>query len=454
VAEQVLAVDFGTCFSSAAIVTTGGDVRLVPEPVSSSYAWPSTVFDDGTELLVAGQAEGRKRQDPTAYRAEFKRDLGQDEPIVLGARSYLPQDLVSAVLARLKAAAEQLTGDQVSRAVLTVPASYDRGDPRRALMVAAAQAAGLGTVELLAEPVAAVFAPVLGPALQPGELVLVYDFGGGTFDTTLVLIREGRHEILGSDALDDCGGSDLDAGLVAKLTEEARPWLAAALEAVHGDKQAARLRFQVGIGDLARGMKHQLSDTTRAEEFVLDSAPSAELSRGELETLATPLLRRTVGCCRDLLQQLHKTTADLSAVLLVGGTTRMPLVASTVAHDLGVPLRQTPDPDLAVVRGAAVWARTQGTRTVAPLPYQPGTALLHWRLAPAQLLRWLVAPGQSYQAGTPLARVRLADGTIWDLTARLPGTFEAPLTAVGDWIASGDWIAAAIATPVEGSPAH
>src|SRR5450755_2357165 len=136
-AEQVLAVDFGTCFSSAAVVTAGGDVRLVPEPVSSSYAWPSTVFDDGTELLVGGQAEGRKRQDPTAYRAEFKRDLGQEDPIDLGGRSYLPQDLIGAILAKLKAAAEQLTGDQVSRAVLTVPASYERGDARRGLMISA-----------------------------------------------------------------------------------------------------------------------------------------------------------------------------------------------------------------------------------------------------------------------------------------------------------------------------
>jgi molecular chaperone DnaK len=453
VAERVLAIDFGTCFSSAAVATADGDARVVPEPVSSSYAWPSAVFDDGTELLVGGQAEGRKRQDPAAYRAEFKRDLGQDEPIVLGSRSYLPQDLVSAVLAKLKAAAEQLTGDQVSRAVLTVPASYARGDPRRGLMVAAAQAAGLGTVELLAEPVAAVFAPVLGAALRPGELVLVYDFGGGTFDTALVQIGESRHEILGSAALDDCGGSDLDAGLVAKLTVEAEPWLAAALEAAPGDKQAARLRFQVGIGDLARGMKHQLSDTTRAEEFVIDSAPLAELSRGELETLAAPLLRQTMDCCRDLIRRLGRTTADLSAVLLVGGTTRMPIVPSTLADDLKVPLRQTADPDLAVVRGAAVWARTQGTRTVAPLPYRPGTALLRWRLAPAELLRWLIAPGQSYSVGTPLARVRLADGTIWDLTASLPGTFDAALAAAGDRIASGDWIAASTAVPAEGRPA-
>jgi molecular chaperone DnaK len=110
VPEPVLAIDFGTCFSSAAVVTADGDVRPVPEPVNSSYAWPSAVFEDGDDLLVGIQAERRKRQDPAAYRAEFKRDLGQDEPIVLSGHSYLPQELVSAVVAKLKTAAEKLTG--------------------------------------------------------------------------------------------------------------------------------------------------------------------------------------------------------------------------------------------------------------------------------------------------------------------------------------------------------
>jgi molecular chaperone DnaK len=445
VPEPVLAIDFGTSFSSAAVVTPDGDVRLVPESVESSYAWPSAVFDDGGELLVGIQAERRKRQDPSAYRAEFKRDLGQDEPIVLSGHSYLPQELVSAVVAKLRTAAEKLTGNQLSRAVLTVPASYKRADPRRPIMIEAAQATGLRTVELLAEPVAAVFAPVLGAALQPGQLVLVYDFGGGTFDTALVQIGEQEHEILDSEALEDCGGSDLDALLVARMTQEAEPWLDEALDRAAGGRQVAQLRFRVAVGDLARGMKHQLSDTTRAEQFVMDNAPSSRLSRAELEALAAPMLRETVDCCRKLLRRQGKTTADLSAVLLVGGTSRMPIVASTVAADLGAPVRQTEDPDLAVVRGAAWWARAHGFRAIAPMPHRPGTALLRWPVAPAQLLRWLVEPGQAYPAGAPLARVRLEDGTVWDLTADQAGRFVQPLAAPGEQIGSSDWIAATTA---------
>ena len=94
----------------------------------------------------------------------------------------------------------------------------------------------------MAEPVAAAFAPVVGGAFEPGQLVLVYDFGGGTFDTALVRIGESQHEVLGSAALDDCGGSDLDALLVTGLETEGKPWLKSALDATPGDKRTAQLR--------------------------------------------------------------------------------------------------------------------------------------------------------------------------------------------------------------------
>jgi molecular chaperone DnaK len=446
VTEHTLAVDFGTCFSSALVVTPGRDPQPVPEPTNHSFAWPSAIYDDGAELLVGEQAERRKRQDPAAYRAEFKRDLGQDAPIVLGTRSYRPHDLVKILIARVRTAAQEQAGGPVSRAVITVPASYARGDPRRAMMIAAAEAAGFTTVELLPEPVAAVFAPVIGPPLQPGQLVLVYDFGGGTFDTALIRIGEGRHEVLGSAALDDCGGSDLDAVLIARLASQTDSWLTAALDATApGDKQAAQLRFRVALGDFARGMKHQLTGTTRAEQFITPSAPSSQLSREELEELAAPLLGRTMDCCRALVRRLDLTMADLSAALLVGGTTRMPVVAAAVADQLGLVVRQTPDPDLAVVRGAAEWARSHAVRPVAPLPFRNGTALLRWELPAgpppaAQLLRWLVGPGEAYPAGAPLARVRLPDGSIWDLVATVPGRFDRSLAVPGAEIRSGEWI--------------
>src|SRR5262249_12344462 len=154
--------------------------------------------------------------------------------------------------AALKAEAQKLAGGPIIRCVLTVPASYGRADQRRALMISAAEATRLSTVELLAEPVAAVFAPVIGLAPRPGEPILVYGFGGGTFDTAVVEIGSGTaHEVRGSAALDDCGGLDLDALLISQLTTDAGGWLEPTLGATApaGDGTTS-LRLKMTLGDV------------------------------------------------------------------------------------------------------------------------------------------------------------------------------------------------------------
>lgn len=443
-AEPILVVDFGTCFSSAAVIS-GDDVQLVMEPTTGSYAWPSSVYADGERLLVGTPAESRKNRDPARYRSELKRYLGQDEGVVLGQRSYQPAELVTVVLAALKAEAQKLAPGPIRRAVLTVPASYGLADQRRALMISAAEATGMSTVELLAEPVAAVFAPVIGPRLTAGDLMLVYDFGGGTFDTALVQIGSGTaHEVRGSAALDDCGGLDLDALLISRLATGTEGWLGPAFgTGAPAGAADTSLRVKVTLGDVARHLKHQLSDTLEAEEFVLPDAPSARLSRAELAELVAPLLGRTVECCRDLLSRLDVETRDISGAVIVGGSTRMPAVADTLADAFGFPLRRADDPDLAVVRGAAQWACSNAVRTVAPLPGEPGTVMLRWMIPPAKLLRWLVEPGTPYQAGAPLARVRFDDGTLWDLCAARPGQLTQVFAGPGQQVSGGLWLAAA-----------
>jgi len=443
VAEPILIVDFGTCFSSAAVIS-GAGVQLVMEPATGSYAWPSSVYLDDGRLLVGTPAESRKNRDPARYRSEIKRYLGQNADIVLGQRSYRPAELVTAILAALKAEAQKLAAGPISRAVLTVPASYGHADQRRALMISAAGATGLSRVELLSEPAAAVFAPVIGPPLRADDLMLVYDFGGGTFDTAVVRISSGTaHEVLGSAALDDCGGLDLDALLVSRLTPSTATWLAPALStgAPAGTADTA-LRVKVTLGDVARHLKHQLSVIHEAEEFVLPNAPSARLSRAELATLAAPLLDRTVECCRDLLQRLGVEARDISGAVTVGGSTRMPAVAGALSAAFGFPLRRADDPDLAVVRGAAQWACSNAVRAIAPRPRDPDSVMLRWMIPSAELLRWLVPPGTPYQAGAPLARVRYDDGTLWDLCAARPGRLTELFAGPGQRVNWAVWLAA------------
>ncbi|MEV1285611.1 Hsp70 family protein [Micromonospora sp. NPDC049679] len=452
-----LVIDFGTS-SSAAAVVAGDTMRLVPEPISGGYTWPSAVHWDGQHMFVGSVAERRKRAAPTAYAAEFKRGLAADIPMALGDRRFRPVEQVVAVLATLRGEAEHLHGGTIDRAVVTVPASYGLGDPRRAQMIAAGEAAGFHTVELLSEPVAAAFAPVAGEPLVPGELVLVYDLGGGTFDTALVRVDQRGHQVLGHVAIDDCGGRDIDALLAARIHEEGREWLAPLLAAGAADPAgAAALRLNMAVTDFAQRMKHQLSEVEAVEDFLMPHTPAYRLTRDELATLAAPLLDRTVACCQRLLDELVVGVSEIGAVLLVGGGARMPAVVDTVQRAFERPLRHVDEPELATVRGAARWLGHSGQRRIPTSPATDGTHPLSFAVpgGRAQLLRWLVAPGDAYDAGARLARVRLHTGALWDLTAATPGTVERLLVSPGTEIAAQHWLALARAgtSPAAPSPA-
>ncbi|WP_238005579.1 Hsp70 family protein [Dactylosporangium sp. AC04546] len=434
--EAVMVVDFGTSASSAVLVV-GGEARLVKEPGSGSYSWPSVVCRDGDRLLVGVTAERRKRKDPAGYRAEFKRDLGESAGVPLGDRSFPVEALVAAVLRALRDRAEEMHGGPVTRAVLTVPASYADGDDRRELMIAAGEAAGFVEVDLLAEPVAAALAPVAGRAFRDGDLVLVYDFGGGTFDAALVRFGSpADHEVLGHAALDDCGGRDIDALLIAHLRSEGGAELAEALD--DGGSRMVRLRLGLQLSDFARGVKHQLSDVDDVEDYVSPAAPPSLVARADLAALVAPLLDRTVECCRSLLRRCRVVPADVTAVLLVGGTSRMPVVAETVAASLGRPIRRPEDPDLAVVQGAAALEQRR------PDPHLEATVDgggLRWAVpgGAARLVRIVAGPGADYRPGAVLGTARDATGRLWRLGAPAhPGSVTAWDVEPGQRFAAAD----------------
>ncbi|MFI1682872.1 Hsp70 family protein [Streptomyces sp. NPDC020607] len=443
--QPVLAIDFGTSASSAALLTDAGTV-LLKEGATSSWTWPSAVCLRDDTLLIGTPAENRKKVRPELYRGEFKRDIGQDAPIPLGERTFAPGDLVARVLAAFRGEAARLLGTGVERAVLTIPATYGPADPRRQVMLDAGRAAGFGAVDLLTEPAAAAYAPVAGRPVEAGQTVLVYDFGGGTFDAALVRLREGgSHEVLGHDALDDCGGSDIDALLTAEIRERGGEALAVLLRPA-ADTPAARAvahRNALVLGDFARGLKHQLSTDSYVDGVFGSTDIVVRLDRERFVEIVTPLLARTVDCCRNLLSAAELTEDQVNAVLLVGGTTRMPAVADLVRQALGRPLRFAEDPEVAVAQGAARWASYAGERHLVPAEHPRGQRPLSWEVTggAAELVQWLRAPGDPYGAGQALALVRPPDGSLWELRAdRRPGRLVARHAAAGETVVSGDWL--------------
>ncbi|MEW9529406.1 Hsp70 family protein [Microbispora sp. NPDC049125] len=457
----ILAVDFGTSSSSAVLVAAGQTVPL-KEPVSGSWSWPSSVYLDGETLRAGTLAERKKRIRPAHYRSEIKRLLGHDAPVVLGDRSFAPRDLVIAVLTALRAEAEAVHGGPVRRAVITVPAAYAHQDVRRTLMIEAAHSVGLVTVELLAEPVAAALSAPAGEEFTD-DLVLVYDFGGGTFDTALVRLRGEGYEVLGHAALDDCGGRDVDAAVYAELRGGGAVLGGAVLggavlggAVLDGADPVVAQRARLELVDLARNMKHQLSSVPEAEEVFSPLGMELTLGLPRFTRLVEPLVRRTIDCCRGLLHTCGVQPGEVSAVLLTGGSSRMPIVRNELAAAFGRPVRASRDPELAVVTGAARFAADAPRRVLRPLS-SAGSGL-RWEIpgGGGTLLRWLVAEGDRLGPGTPVAELRSVDGSVWLLAAgkvgvagTLHGRYGDTVTAQADLVTLPARPAAPAQVPVE-----
>ncbi|MBL7497065.1 Hsp70 family protein [Frankia sp. CNm7] len=455
--EPILAIDYGTFRASAAYVVDGR-VELVRETASGVVSWPASVFADNENLIVGTLAERRKRIWPAAYRGEVKRDLRREAPVSLDGHTYAPARLVTATLAALKAEAEAQLGDTLPRAVITIPAVYDPTGPLRRLMINAAEAAGFVDVDLLAEPVAAAWAPLGANRPHPGDLILVYDLGGGTFDAALIAIgSSGRHEVIGHSSLYDCGGRDLDQLLFDEILSVHGPGLEPLLNPTGPGEvfQTAARRTRHELVDFARALKHQLTDVPMVEDVFGPAGLLVGIDRERFVQLASPTLARTMACCQHLLDAADVPADKLGGVLLVGGGSKMPVVADILAGRLGVatdwPGQQLfvpPDPELAVVRGAAAWAASVSTRrTVAARP-SPVVQPARWEIpgGTATMVRWLAEPGARFEAGTVLARVRLSDGSLFDLAAEAPGSLLHTHAPPGMSITEHDWIATTLPT--------
>ncbi len=497
--EPILTIDFGTSMSAAYLVVPGAEPAAVYEPPDDKTPlWPSSVLATKAGLLIGSQADQQKLNvAPGTFRTEFKLFLASTDPFSLGIgdyrRDYLPVDLVRELIRRMAtAAASKLRslggpGMKLGRTVLTIPASYAEHRQPRALMIAAAEDVGLGPVELLYEPVAAAWGVRKQLAANGGQLVLVYDYGGGTFDAALVDVRSARDwrsQVQGIASVQE-GGKDIDADLVRLLRDKSALYLASRLGELASGTQAApqdvvaerqdvvaerRHRFEVESRAAAERMKIHLSTATPARDQIFPDAPVVEVSRQELEGITRPRIARTVACCRRLLAAKGKTARDLDAILLVGGGSRIPLVAEMLAEEFGkdlprgdrVPLEAGMNRDFAVAHGAAIWAIENEIPLLPAAQSRAEDSMLRWNLdipgdadlASPALMRWHVDTEperhQEYEAGQPLARIRYANGTVWDLAASEPGRFGRALAEPHETpdaqenglpIRSRDWIA-------------
>jgi molecular chaperone DnaK len=377
--RAVIGIDLGTTNSCAAFVRDGRPYVLPTR--EGHHTVPSIVAMNARNAIVVGHlAKAQLLTNPRATVHGAKRLIGRawDTPIVheirrkagydivpsedglaavrLGDRVLSLEEVSGLILREVKEVAQNHLGEEVNRAVVTVPAYYS--ERQRAAVRQAGALAGLHVERILNEPTAAALAYAYGRSVN--ERVLVYDLGGGTFDASVLELQDQIYEVVSTGGDTFLGGVDFDARIVDRLLER---W-----EAQHGVPFAGDRVALSRLVDAAERAKCALSER---KEFVVQlpflaevggkpAGLEATLTRDELVVLVEPLVERTLQVCREVLAARSLGPGDLDAILLVGGQSRMPLVHQRVEAFFGKPPSHAVHPDEAVAAGAALLAHSLG----------------------------------------------------------------------------------------------
>ena len=375
VSERVVGIDLGTTNSLVARVVDGRP-EVVRDGRGEPIFVPSAVsFLEGERAIVGREAVERAPLAPERTILSVKRLMGQGLgdlspavraqyaaiPLVeegnklvklrVGERLHTPQEVSARILRDLKRRAEEGLGREVKKAVITVPAWFD--DAQRQATRDAGKIAGLEVLRIINEPTAASLAYGLGGKDMDG-VIAVYDFGGGTFDLSLLRVQSGTFRVLATCGDTFLGGDDIDRLIMAR---------AAALLSSQG-VDPSDLRLQAQLRQAAERAKIELSSAETALMRVHDPTRGVhlelELARPDYEALIRPLVDRSLDLCRRALAQAGLAPKDVSAVVMVGGTTRIPFVRRRVGEVFGRAPHTEVDPDQVVALGAAIQADILG----------------------------------------------------------------------------------------------
>ncbi|HKO51068.1 MAG TPA: Hsp70 family protein, partial [Polyangiaceae bacterium] len=393
--STVIGIDLGTTNTVVSVVRDGQASALLDE--AQQVLIPSIVsFHPNGTVLVGRAAKERRIVDASNTIYSIKRLIGRswDSDEVRRARSRFPFEMregpglaslvvargetytlpeISAfVLRKAKSVAEAALGTSVDRAVITVPANFN--DLQRAATKVAGRVAGLEVMRILNEPTAAALAYGYGRASS--ERVAVYDFGGGTFDVTLLDLSNNVFEVLATAGNTFLGGDDLDLAIAERMSEQ--------LVAQHRLDARVDLQLFERLRAAAEIVKHRLSTDSEVRITVSEVGHGLggrsldfdfSMTRPELERLALPIVDRTFDVCREAMGIARLAATDFDQVLLVGGSTRIPMVRSRVEEFFKKPLRANINPDEVVAIGAAIQAaalsgaeKRRGTIPPAPSP--------------------------------------------------------------------------------------
>ena len=351
---KIIGIDLGTS-NSAAAVLEAGKPKIIPSAEGASLygkAFPSVVaFTKDGRVLVGEPAKRQAVTNPERTFTGFKRKMGTGEKVTVDGKEYTPQQLSAFILQKIKKDAEEFLGDKVEKAVITVPAYFD--DNQRQATKDAGEIAGLKVERIINEPTAASLAYGLDKKGKDHK-ILVFDFGGGTLDVTIMDFGDGVFEVKSTSGDTQLGGRDMDTAIIDWLVQDFRK-----SEGVDLRKDKTAMQR---LNEAAERAKIELSTTLESEInlpyiTVDESGPKhlvKKLNRAKLEEMVEPIITRCEKPITQALADAKMTPADIDKVILVGGPTRMPVVQKFVEKTVGTKVERGVDPMECVAAGAAI----------------------------------------------------------------------------------------------------
>ena len=341
--STVIGIDLGTSTTEAAVIQNGKPLMIFN--LEHEIITPSAVgINESGDFVVGEKARAQYLLSPENTAIEVKRKIGTNEKITLNKQPYTPVELSAKLLEYVKAYASDYLKTDVTRAVISVPAYFD--DLQRQATVEAGTKAGLEVMRILNEPTAAALSYGL-EHMEEESHILVYDLGGGTFDVTLLEMFDGVLEVKASSGDNQLGGKDFD--------EKIMHWLISEFQSKH-DIDLTKDKFaMVKLKEAAENCKKALS-TEPAYQIVIPMIAEKSGEPLAFEEMTKELIERTHPPIDVVLADSGILAADIDRVILVGGSTRMPLVAKDIENYLHMEPAQAVNPDYAVAEGAAIQA--------------------------------------------------------------------------------------------------
>ncbi|MFA4849019.1 MAG: molecular chaperone DnaK [Methanoregula sp.] len=347
--DKVLGIDLGTTYSCMSIMEAGKPI-VIPNSEGGRTTASVVAFTKEGERLVGSLAKRQAVTNPQRTIQSIKRKMGTSEKIKIDDKNYTPQEISSMILQKLKVDAEAFLGEKITRAVVTVPAYFN--DAQRQATKDAGKIAGLDVMRIINEPTASALA--YGIDKEQDATVLVYDLGGGTFDVSILTLGDGVFEVKSTAGNNHLGGDDFDQRVTDYLVEEFKKKEGIDLRSDPYAMQRLRDASENAKIELSQRQSTNINLPYITQDKSGPKFLNIDLTKAKLEQLIGDLVESTVGPVKQALSDAKLEAKDIDHVLLVGGSTRVPLVQDTVKKLLGKEPDKGLNPDECVALGAGI----------------------------------------------------------------------------------------------------